>query len=86
MFQYPDGILPHETVSLIREQNKLIAKLRAENQKLRKRLAKYDHEDQEVEQWIAAGIRQTNYLETQKRSIDQGIRADISYHGKKDHY
>ena len=86
MFQYPDGILPHETVFRIREQNKLITKLRAENQKLRERLAKYDHEDVDVEQWIAAGIRQTNYLVTQKRSIDQGLRTDIVYHGKKDHY
>ena len=83
MYQYFDKIRPDETSARLRTQNKLIAKLKAENEKLRERLAKYDHEDVEVERWIAAGIRQTNYLKTQKRSIDQGIRSDLRYHGKK---
>ena len=83
MYRYFDKIQPDE---ISKQQTKLIAKLRAENEKLRKRLAKYDHEDQDVEQWIAAGIRQTDYLVTQKRSIDQGLRTDIVYHGKMDHY
>jgi len=83
MYRYFDKIQPDE---ISKQQTKLIAKLRAENDKLRKRLAKYDHEDQDVEQWIAAGIRQTDYLIAHKRSIDQGLRADIVYHGKKHDY
>ena len=83
MYQYFDKIRPDETSARLRTQNKLIAKLKAENEKLRERLAKYDHEDVEVERWIAAGLRQTNYLKPQKRSIDQGIRSDLRYHGKK---
>ena len=80
MYQYFDKIRPDEIST---QQTKLIAKLRAENEKLRKRLSKYDHEDVEVEQWIAAGLRQTNYLNTPNRSIDQGLRTDLRYHGKK---
>lgn len=80
MYRYFDKIQPDEIST---QQTKLIAKLRAENEKLRKRLSKYDHEDVEVEQWIAAGLRQTNYLNTPNRSIDQGLRTDLRYHGKK---
>lgn len=80
MYQYFDKIRPDEIST---QQTKLIAKLRTENQKLRERLSKYDHEDQDVEQWIAAGIRQTNYLNTPNRSSDQGTRSDLRHHGQK---
>jgi len=80
MYQYFDKIRPDEIST---QQTKLIAKLRTENQKLRERLSKYDHEDQDVEQWIAAGIRQTNYLNTPNRSSNQGTRSDLRYHGQK---
>jgi|10_taG_2_1085330.scaffolds.fasta_scaffold01484_5 hypothetical protein len=55
--------------------------LERENQRLKKELSKHIQEDLEVEEWVAQGIRRTEYLKKFATRGDPSDPSEIRYHG-----